>query len=395
MKPFCSHSFWGSPIAMEFDTKSVRGKSQPDPTTGAIIPPIYQTATYVLDEVGIDKGFDYTRSSNPTRQELEEHLAAIEGGKHAIAFSSGMASADSCMKLLSQGDHVVCCDDVYGGTARLFNNLMTNYGVEFTYVDSQAAENVEIAIRPETKMVWIETPTNPLLKITDLEKVGKIARDNDLIFVVDSTFATPVFLTPLEYGADLVLHSTTKYLSGHNQIIGGVIVTNRTDLFDRLKYIQKSVGAVPSPFDSWLTIMGLKTLHLRMKRHWENAEKVASYLEGHEKVLKVVYPGLESHPMHEVAKAQMKGYSGMISFELKGGLEAGKRLMNSVELCLLAESLGSVETMITHPATMTHAEVPREERLARGFEDGLVRLSVGIEDPEDLISDLEMAFNKV
>ena len=395
MKPFSSGSFWSSPIAMEFDTKSVRGKSQPDPTTGAIIPPIYQTATYVLDEVGVDKGFDYTRSSNPTRQELEEHLAAIEGGQHAIAFSSGMASADSCMKLLSQGDHVVCCDDVYGGTARLFNNLMTNYGVEFTYVDSQAAENVEIAIRPETKMVWIETPTNPLLKITDLEKVGKIARDNDLIFVVDSTFATPVFLTPLEYGADLVLHSTTKYLSGHNQIIGGVIVTNRTDLFDRLKYIQKSVGAVPSPFDSWLTIIGLKTLHLRMKRHWENAEKVASYLEGHEKVLKVVYPGLESHPMHEVAKAQMKGYSGMISFELKGGLEAGKRLMNSVELCLLAESLGSVETMITHPATMTHAEVPREERLARGFEDGLVRLSVGIEDPEDLISDLEMAFNKV
>jgi cystathionine gamma-lyase len=395
VKPFCSRSFWRSPIAMEFDTKTVRGKSQPDPTTGAIIPPIYQTATYVLDEVGVDKGFDYTRSSNPTRQELEEHLAAIEGGQHAIAFSSGMASADSCMKLLSQGDHVVCCDDVYGGTARLFNNLMTNYGVEFTYVDSQAAENVEVAIRPETKMIWIETPTNPLLKVTDLEEVGKIARGNDLIFVVDSTFATPVFLRPLEYGADLVLHSTTKYLSGHNQIIGGVIVTNRTDLFDSLKYIQKSVGAVPSPFDSWLTIIGLKTLHLRMRRHWENAEKVANYLEDHEKVSKVVYPGLESHPMHEVAKAQMKGYSGMISFELKGGLEAGKRLMNSVELCLLAESLGSVETMITHPATMTHAEVPREERLARGFEDGLVRLSVGIEDPEDLISDLEKAFKKV
>ncbi len=380
---------------MDFDTKAVRGNSKPDPTTGAIIPPIYQTATYVLEEVGVDKGFDYTRSSNPTRQDLEEHLAAIEGGSHAIAFSSGMASADSCMKLLSQGDHVVCCDDVYGGTARLFNNLMSNYGIEFTYVDSQDSENVERAIRPETKMVWIETPTNPLLKVTDLEAVGEIAKRNGLIYVVDSTFATPVFLRPLEYGADLVLHSTTKYLSGHNQIIGGVIVTDRTDLYDSLKYIQKSVGAVPSPFDSWLVILGLKTLHLRMERHWENAEKIAAYLDGHPKVSKVIYPGLESHPMHQTAKSQMSGYSGMISFELEGGLEAGKKLMNSVELCLLAESLGAVETMITHPATMTHAEVPREERLARGFGDGLVRLSVGIENVDDLIADLEKAFEKV
>ena len=272
---------------------------------------------------------------------------------------------------------------------------MTNYGVEFTYVDSQVAENVQKAIRPETKMVWVETPTNPLLKVTDLEAVGNIAKSNDLLYVVDTTFATPVFLRPLEYGADLVLHSTTKYLSGHNQIIGGAIITDRDDLYDQLKYIQKSVGAVPSPFDCWLVIMGLKTLHLRMQRHWENAEKIASYLEEHPKVSKVVYPGLESHPMHHVAKSQMKGYSGMISFELEGGLEAGKKLMNSVELCLLAESLGAVETMITHPATMTHAEVPKEERLARGFEDGLVRLSVGIEDPNDLIADLEKAFEKV
>ncbi len=380
---------------MEFDTTAVRGKSKPDPTTGAIIPPLYQTATYVLEEIGRDKGFDYTRSSNPTRQELEKHLAAIEGGKHAIAFSSGMASADSCMKLLRQGDHVVCCDDVYGGTARLFNNLMTNYGVEFTYVDSQDASQVSGAIRPETKMVWIETPTNPLLKVTDLEAVGEIAEARDLLYVVDTTFATPVFLRPLEYGADIVLHSTTKYLSGHNQLIGGVVITNRQDLFESLKYIQKSVGAVPSPFDCWLTILGLKTLHLRMRRHWESAERIAGYLENHPKVSKVIYPGLESHPMHEVARAQMSGFSGMISFELVGGLEAGKKLMNSVELCLLAESLGAVETMITHPATMTHAEVPREERLARGFEDGLVRLSVGIEDAGDLIADLEQAFEKV
>ena len=326
---------------------------------------------------------------------MEEHLAAIEGGKYAIAFSSGMASADSCMKLLSKGDHVVCCDDVYGGTARLFNKLMTNYGVEFTYVDSQDADNVEGAIRPNTKMLWIETPTNPLLKVTDLEAVGNIAKSHELLYVVDTTFATPVFLRPLEYGADIVLHSLTKYLSGHNQLIGGALITNRRDLFEELKYIQKSVGAVPSPFDCWLPIIGLKTRHLRMSRHWENAEKIAEYLAGHPKVSRVIYPGLESHPMHEVAKSQMSGFSGMISFELNGGLEAGKKLMNSVELCMLAESLGAVENMISHPATMTHAEVPREERLARGFEDGLVRLSVGIEDVGDLISDLDAAFEKV
>ena len=377
---------------MEFDTTIVRGRSEPDPTTGAIIPPLYQTATYVLEEVGRDKGFDYTRSSNPTRQVLEEHLAAIEGGSYGVAFSSGMASVDSCLKLLGSGDHVICSDDVYGGTSRHFNRLLVNYNMHFSYVDSQDAANVEAAIRPETKMIWIETPTNPLLRITDLDAVGKIAKEHDLLYVVDSTFATPVFLKPLEYGVDIVLHSTTKYLSGHNQLIGGAVITNRDDLYERLKFIQKTVGAVPGPFDCWLTILGLKTLHLRMQRHWENAEKVAAYLEGHAKVADVTYPGLVSHPGHQIAVEQMSGYSGMISFELKGGLKSGKALMNSVELCLLAESLGSVETMITHPATMTHAEVPQEERLARGFSDGLVRLSVGVEDPDDIIADLEQAF---
>jgi cystathionine beta-lyase/cystathionine gamma-synthase len=377
---------------MEFDTTIVRGRSEPDPTTGAIIPPLYQTATYVLEEVGRDKGFDYTRSSNPTRQVLEEHLAAIEGGSYGVAFSSGMASVDSCLKLLGSGDHVICSDDVYGGTSRHFNRLLVNYNMHFSYVDSQDATNVEAAIRPETKMIWIETPTNPLLRITDLDAVGKIAKEHNLLYVVDSTFATPVFLKPLEYGVDIVLHSTTKYLSGHNQLIGGAVITNRDDLYERLKFIQKTVGAVPGPFDCWLTILGLKTLHLRMQRHWENAEKVAAYLEGHAKVANVTYPGLVSHPGHQIAVEQMSGYSGMISFELKGGLKSGKALMNSVELCLLAESLGSVETMITHPATMTHAEVPQEERLARGFSDGLVRLSVGVEDPDDIIADLEQAF---
>ncbi|HDY74891.1 MAG TPA: cystathionine gamma-synthase, partial [Candidatus Marinimicrobia bacterium] len=261
------------------------------------------------------------------------------------------------------------------------------------YVDSQNVENVEAAIQPNTVMVWIETPTNPLLKITDLKAVGDIANKHDLLYCVDSTFATPVFLKPLDFGADLVVHSTTKYLSGHNQLIGGVVITNRKELFDSLKFIQKTVGAVPGPFDCWLTMLGLKTLDLRMKKHHENGVKVAEYLESHPKVEKVIYPGLESHPMHHIVKEQMSGYSGMISFELKGGLESGIALMNHVKLCLLAESLGSVETMITHPATMTHVDVPREERLARGFSDGLVRLSVGIENVNDIINDLEQALN--
>lgn len=376
---------------MEFETKVVRAGIIPDPTTGSILPPLYQTATYVLEEVGKDKGFDYTRSANPTRQMMEEHLAFIEGGKFAVAFASGMATVDSCLRLLKAGDHVICSDDVYGGVSRHFNQILVNYDLHFSYVDTSNSSSVEEAIRPETKMIWVETPTNPLLKITDLEAVGKIAKKHDLLFGVDSTFATLVFLRPLEFGADLVMHSTTKYLSGHNQLIGGVVITNREDLFDQLKFIQKTIGAVPGPFDCWLTLLGVKTLDLRMKKHWENAQIVAEYLEAHPKVAKVTYPGLKSHPMHAVAKEQMSGFSGMISFELVGGISAGKILMNSVELALLAESLGSVETMITHPATMTHGEVPKKERLARGLTDGLVRLSVGIESVKDIIFDLEQA----
>ena len=376
---------------MKFDTKVVRAGISPDPTTGSIVPPIFQTATYVLDEVGKDKGFDYTRSTNPTRQVLEANLAAIEGGAHGVCYSSGMSAVDSCMKLLSAGDHVVCSDDVYGGTSRHFNKVLARYGLAFTYVDTSQPETVRQAVRPETKMLWVETPTNPLLKVTDLKAMAEIAKQHGLTFGVDSTFATPVFLHPLEFGADFVIHSTTKYLSGHNQIIGGAVITNRDDIFDALKFIQKTIGAVPSPFDCWLTLMGLKTLHLRMARHAESAQKVAEYLEGHDKVARVAYPGLASHPQHAIAKAQMSGFSGMISFELTGGLEAGKTVMNGVELCGLAESLGAVETMITHPATMTHAEVPAEDRQARGLTDGLVRLSVGIEDVDDIIADLEQA----
>ena len=379
---------------MKLETKAVHAGISPDPTTGAIIPPLYQTATYVLEEVGKDKGFDYTRSSNPTRQVLEDNLAALENGKYGISFASGMSAVDSCMKLLSAGDHVVCSDDVYGGVSRHFNKVLSRYGMSFTYVDTSQPETVRQAIRPETKMLWVETPTNPLLKVTDLSVMSEIAKEHGLYFGVDSTFATPMFLRPLEFGADIVMHSTTKYLSGHNQLIGGAVVTNRKDIFDEMKFIQKTIGAVPSPFDCWLNLMGLKTLHLRMERHAENAQKVAEYLEAHPKVERVSYPGLPSHPQHDIAKAQMSGYSGMISFELKGGIPAGKALMNGVELFGLAESLGAVETMITHPATMTHAEVPAEDRQARGLSDGLVRLSVGVEHADDIIADLEQALMK-
>ena len=376
---------------MKFDTKVVRGSSKPDPTTGSIVPPLHQTATYVLEEIGKDKGFDYTRAANPTRELLEEHLSKIEDAKYGVCFSSGMSAVDACLKLLKSGDHVVCSDDVYGGVSRHFNQVLVNYDIEFTYVNSSNSEEVQNAVKSNTKMLWIETPTNPLLKITDLKAMNKIAKDNNLIYGVDSTFSTPVFLRPLEFGADIAMHSTTKYLSGHNQIIGGAILTNDQKIFDKMKFIQKTIGAVPSPFDCWLTMLGLRTLHLRMKRHAENAQAVAEFLEEHPKVSKVIYPGLTSDSGHLIAKEQMDGYSGMISFELSGGIPAGKHVMNNVKLCFLAESLGAVETMITHPATMTHAEVPEEERHARGLTDGLVRLSIGIEDKQDIIDDLKQA----
>ena len=376
---------------MKFDTKVVRAGIVPDPTTGSILPPIYETATYVLPEVGQDKGFDYTRSSNPTRQVLEENLAAIESADHAISFASGMAAVDACLKLLASGDHVVCGDDVYGGVTRHFDNVLSFYGLQFTYVDTTDPEAVRSAMTPKTRMLWIETPTNPLLKVTDMEAMVAVAREHDILLGVDSTFATPVFLRPLEFGADIVMHSTTKYLSGHNQIIGGVLATNSREIYDKMKFIQKTIGAVSSPFDCWLNLSGLKTLHLRMQRHEESAMQVATFLESHTKIERVLYPGLPSHPQHAVAKAQMSGFSGMITFELTGGTEAGKRLMNRVKLCGLAERLGSVETMITHPASMTHADVPPEDRRRRGLTDGLVRLSVGVEDVEDIILDLEQA----
>ena len=380
---------------MKFDTKVVHSGISPDPSTGAIVPPIYQSATYVLEEVGKDKGYDYTRASNPTREMLENNLAALDGGKYGICYSSGMAAVDSVMKLFKSGDHIVCSDDVYGGVSRLYNNLLVNYDLTFTYVNSSNPQEVEDAIQDNTKLIWIETPTNPLLKVTDLDVVDKIAKKHGILYGVDSTFSTPALLRPLEFGADITMHSTTKYLSGHNQIIGGVLITNDDELGEKFKFIQKTVGAIPSPFDCWLTLLGIKTLSLRMSRHCENAQAIAEFLEAHSKVERVTYPGLASHPQYAIAKDQMDGFSGMISMELKGGIPAGIALMNGLELCSLAESLGAVETMITHPATMTHADVPKDERLARGLTDGLVRLSVGIEDQEDIIADLNQALDKI
>jgi len=290
---------------------------------------------------------------------------------------------------------VVCSDDVYGGVSRLYNNLIVKYEISFSYVNSSNPQEVEDALQDNTKLIWIETPTNPLLKVTDLDAVGKIAKKHGILFGVDSTFSTPALLRPLEFGADIVQHSTTKYLSGHNQIIGGVLITNDDELNEKFKFIQKSVGAVPSPFDCWLTLLGIKTLSLRMNRHCENAQVIAKFLEDHTKVEKVTYPGLPSHPQYDIAKEQMNGFSGMISMELKGGIPSGISLMNGLKLCSLAESLGAVETMITHPATMTHADVPKDERLARGLTDGLVRLSVGIENKDDIIADLNQALDKI
>lgn len=379
---------------MKFETRCVRAGLRPDPTTGAIVPPIYQTATYTLPEVGESRGFDYTRSSNPTRQMLEENLAALDGGRYGVCYASGMSAVDAVFRFFDPGDHVVSSDDVYGGVSRLFNRILSRYGLEFTYVDSSDPDNVREAIRPNTKIVWVETPTNPLLKVTDLEAVAKIAKEKGVLFGVDSTFATPALLRPLEFGADIVMHSTTKYISGHNQIIGGAVIVDRDDLRDHLKFIQKSVGAVPSPFDCWLTQLGIKTLPLRMQRHSENARRIAQYLQDHPKVTKLRYPGLPSHPQHEIAARQMSDFSGMITFELTGGIPAGKALLNACEMIALAESLGAVETMITHPATMTHAEVPKAERDARGLTDGLVRLSVGIENVEDILADLSRALER-
>ena len=377
-----------------FSTVCLHAGQEPDPATGAIITPIYQTSTYVQDELGKHKGFEYGRTHNPTRLAVERNLAAIEGGTAAYAFASGMAAIGAIATMLRAGDHVIVSDNVYGGTFRLFDKILSRYQLSFSYVDTSALDRVEEAVTPSTRMLFVETPTNPILSLTDLRAAAGLARRHDLRLVVDNTFASPYNQRPIECGADLVTHSTTKYLNGHSDSIGGVVVAVRDEDVEWLKFVQNAEGAILSPFDSWLVLRGTKTLPLRMQRHNANGLALATFLAAHPKVRHVHYPGLPTHPQHELARRQMRGFGGMIAFEL-GSFEAARRLLNAVRLLSLAESLGGVETLISHPATMTHASVPAEHRAALGITDGLVRISAGIEDLEDLKEDLMQALEQV
>ncbi len=379
---------------VRFSTLCLHAGQEPDPSTGAIITPIYATSTYVQEELGRHKGFEYGRTQNPTRLALEGNLAAIESGRAAYAFASGMAAIRAIATLLKSGDHVIVSDNTYGGTFRLFDKVLTRYQLAFSYVDTSDLDAVERAITPATRMLFVETPTNPMFKLTDLRAAGELTRRRGIRLVVDNTFASPYIQRPLEMGADLVTHSTTKYLNGHSDSVGGVVVAAREDDAEWLKFVQNAEGAILSPWDSWLVLRGTKTLPLRMERHSANGLALAEYLSGHAKVRKVFYPGLPSHPQHELARRQMRGFGGMLSFEL-GSLEAARRLLNHVRLHALAESLGGVETLISHPASMTHASVPAERRAALGITDGLVRISAGVEDVEDLQDDLAQALDRV
>ena len=378
------------PDSARFSTVCIHAGQEPDPSTGAIITPIYQTSTYVQEEVGRHKGFEYARTQNPTRLALENNIAAIERGKAAYAFASGMAAIDAITTLLKAGDHVVVTDNTYGGTFRLFERVLRKYQLSFTYIDTSQLDLVEGAIRPETKMLFIETPTNPVMRLTDLVAVSEMAHRRKVKVVVDNTFASPSIQRPLELGADIVVHSTTKYLNGHSDSVGGIAVAVNDDDIEWLKFIQNAAGAILGPFDSWLILRGTKTLSLRMAQHSINGQALAEFLAGHPKVKQVLYPGLPSHPQYELAKRQMHGFGGMLTFDV-GSIEAAFDVCKRVRLMALAESLGGVETLISHPASMTHASVPAERRAAIGLTDGLVRISAGIEDPQDLIDDLQQA----
>jgi cystathionine gamma-lyase len=378
---------------MRFDTLAIHAGQKPDPTTGAIMTPVYLTSTYVQAGPGEHKGFEYSRTQNPTRQALEGCLAALEGAKYGAAFASGCAAADMLMHMLDAGDHVVCSDDVYGGTFRLFDKVFKRQGLTFSFVDLSNPANLEQAITPKTKAVWVETPTNPMLKLIDLARVAEIARKRGLLSICDNTFMTPYFQRPLDLGIDVVVHSTTKYLNGHSDCVGGFACTSKKDVADQMFFLQNAVGGVPSPMDSFLVLRGVKTLHVRMQRHAENATKVSEFLAKHPKVEKVTFPGLESHPQHALARKQMKGFGGMMTFVIKGGLPAARSFLKTVQVFACAESLGGVESLIEHPAIMTHASIPKENREKLGISDGLIRLSVGIEDAQDLIDDLSTALN--
>jgi cystathionine beta-lyase/cystathionine gamma-synthase len=385
---------------MGFQTDAIHLGNQPDPTTGAVSVPIYQTSTYIQEELGKHKGYEYARTHNLTRFSLEKNIAGLEKGKFGYAFASGMAAITTLMSLLKNGDHAIVSNNVYGGTFRLFDKIMKYYGLEFSFVDTSNISNILSEIKKNTKMIYIETPTNPMLTITDIKAVSEVAKSKNLIHVVDNTFLSPYFQRPLELGADIVLHSTTKYLGGHSDVVGGIIVTNNEEISEKIKFAQNAMGAVPGPFDCWLVLRSTKTLALRMKQHNENAIQIAKFLAKHSKIEKVYYPGLETHSQYQLAKRQQTdphgkpGFGGMISIEM-GDIEKAKMILKNVKIFSLGESLGGVESLISHPATMTHASVPKETREKIGITDGLIRLSVGIEDIEDLISDLDNALKTI
>jgi len=379
---------------MGFSTDCIHAGQEPEPHTGAVTIPIYQTSTYVQPELGRHKGYEYARTQNPTRAALEANLAALERGKNGHCFASGMSAIDTVFRLLKSGDHVIAGENMYGGSYRLFSRVLEKFGLQFTYVDTSNVDAVRKAMRPETKVVFLETPTNPMMTITDLAACSEIAHKSKALVVVDNTFCSPYIQRPIELGADIVVHSTTKFLNGHSDSVGGAVVTNSDEIGQAIGFLQNAVGAILSPFDSWLVLRGVKTLAVRMKRHEENGMAMANYLHNHPKVRKVYYPGLPDHPQHDRAKRQMNGFGSMISFEL-GSLEKAKKFLDRVRLCSLAESLGGVETLISHPASMTHGSVPEETRKRLGITPGLVRISVGIEDIEDLIADVDNAFEGV
>src|SRR6476659_121153 len=378
-------------LKAQFGTRAIHAGQRPDMLSGAIMTPIYTTSTYVQEGLGKNKGYEYARGKNPTREALERNVAALEGAVHGFAFSSGMGCLDSLMKMFKSGDHIVCGENVYGGTFRLFDRILQHFGLEFTFVDTRDAQRVDDACKPNTKAILIETPTNPLIRLTDLKAVGEIAKRKNAVFIVDNTFATPFFQRPLEYGADVVYHSTTKYLNGHSDMIGGIAIVRDDSLAERLQFIHNAAGAVAGPFDAWLALRGTKTLHLRMRQHDANGRRIATWLAERFGEERVIYPGLRSHPQHELACRQMKGFGGMISVDL-GPRDRAARVLERVKIFALADSLGGVESLICLPASMTHASVPPERRAKIGIGDGLIRLSCGVEDVEDLIDDLDQAF---
>jgi cystathionine gamma-lyase len=379
---------------MKFATKALHAGIEPDPSTGAIMTPIYQTSTYVQAAPGNHKGYEYARTQNPTRNALQINIAALENGKHGLCFSSGMGATDAVIKLLSPGDEVICTNDLYGGTYRIFTKVFEKYGIKFHFISMQDVSNINKFITPKTTMVWLETPTNPMMNVIDIAGAAIICKKNNLTLVVDNTFASPYLQTPLDLGADIVLHSATKYLGGHSDVVMGMLITNNDSFNEQLTFIQNSCGAVPGPQDCFLMLRGIKTLHVRMQRHCENGARIVDFLVNHPKVEHVYYPGLPNHPNHEIAKKQMRGFGGMISFTLKGdNMDEALKVLSGTKLFSLAESLGGVESLIGHPATMTHASIPREERIKNGLKDTLIRLSVGIEDADDLIEDLKNALS--